>query len=306
MGVHVKENVHSAGVQVMKIMLALLIAVFTASVANAESKVAITYDDKIAKVAVENWYYEFAGATTGGILYRYDGKDLPLSREDIDAERQEATWSIESEKKIEAMVRKTIELVKEDWPVKDGDVVMIKPNLIANVRTVAHLGRGESPNALGITTDVRVAKAVALVALESGAKKVQFAEQPAVGNEMTNFLAYGYFKACDDLNLLYPGKCEIVSASGAYKFYKPSTGGLAIKEYAIPDVFMEADKLINVPVLKTHSQAAYTSGMKNIGIGTPTILVYGQAKNGLPHQNLLEVIADVNSIVKADRSTPHF
>ena len=43
-----------------------------------------------------------------------------------------AEWSKESEKEIEALVRDAVEIAG-GWPVKPGDVVLIKPNLVASI-----------------------------------------------------------------------------------------------------------------------------------------------------------------------------
>jgi uncharacterized protein (DUF362 family) len=86
-----------------------------------------------------------------------------------------------------------------------------------------------------------------------------------------------------------------------YRNYKAEkTGGLALHTYAIPELLVDTDIIISAPVMKTHLMAGVTLSLKNIGIGCPTPLIYGQMKLGLPHQRLSEVIVDVCSIVGID------
>ena len=65
-----------------------------------------------------------------------------------------------------------------DKIIRPGDTVLIKPNLFTNV-----------PNGTGLTTDVRVAEAVAKMALDCGAKRVVFAEGSSTNIEVKKVIA---------------------------------------------------------------------------------------------------------------------
>ena len=51
-----------------------------------------------------------------------------------------AEWSKESEREIEALVRDAVEIAG-GWPVKPGDVVLIKPNLVASIFFLLYHGK---------------------------------------------------------------------------------------------------------------------------------------------------------------------
>ncbi len=75
---------------------------------------------------------------------------------------------------------------------------------------------------------------------------------------------------------------------------------LAAKEYAIPNVVLDADVVISVAQLKTHGFAGTTGVLKNISIGVPPNQVYGAPKVGLRHDVLAKTMADVCEIVDTD------
>jgi uncharacterized protein (DUF362 family) len=210
-------------------------------------------------------------------------------------------WTKESEEAIEKMVRKSIELAG-DWPVKKGNTVFMKPNYVVDAWNRLTANKAKPEEIQSCVTDPRVIRGVALVALESGAGKVLIGELPAHGDSYATAKIYGCELVVKELAKEYPGKVELLDLKSVpFAYYKAEkTGGLALKEYAIPKILMEADVVISVPKMKTHMMAGITVSLKNIGIGAPTSTVYGQPKFGLPHQRLAEVIVDVCKIVGID------
>jgi uncharacterized protein (DUF362 family) len=213
-----------------------------------------------------------------------------------------AEWTPESAAAIEKMVRKAIELTGDCWPVKKGDTVLIKPSLVSDWWSMLLTGRTTPEDVQATVTDPRVVRGIALVALESGASKVLIGELPAHGDAYYSMIAYGYGRVEKELQEKYSGKIEVIDMRQMpEKAYKPeTTGGLCLKEYVIPEIFITADVVISVANMKTHSLAGVTGSLKNIGMGAPSIRAYGSPKLGLPHQKLAEIIADVNDIIKPD------
>jgi uncharacterized protein (DUF362 family) len=191
---------------------------------------------------------------------------------------------------IEQLVREAVEKAGGlDKVIHAGDTVLIKPNLVTNVS-----------NGTGITTDVRVAEAVARMALDCGAKKIVFAEgsstnigQAKYSKEVTQrcFLSTGYTDLAErmgatviDLNHAgkTPGGRELVR-NVDLKY------GLKKKSYWIAKRFFDADCVISVPVLKTHTYAGVTLSLKNyIGIAPADIyqapaIAVPASKFGLDH-----------------------
>lgn len=267
-----------------------LAVLFLVSLCCSESlagpKVAVVKTD-IAKSTAEDYKFSMA-------ILNYD-----FSKPVDKILKNESTWGPESQAAIEKVVREAIKL-SGDWPVKPGQTVFVKPNLVVGPRTMQGMNRLKSEEILATMTDARVARAVALVALESGASKVMFGDIPSGGDSYATAKGWGYEAVVDELNAKFPGKAVLMNLNAVpYKYYKPkNTGGLALKEYAIPEIFVNTDVIISVPKLKTHSFAGMSGSLKNIGMGVPINSVYGQSKWGLPHRRLPEVVVDVCDIVK--------
>ena len=277
--------------------IVLLVSLAFCVSAIAGPKVAVVKSDD-HKLVGEDYSLDYA--------FYHPGYDDQFGKENIEIINSIAQWGPESEAAIEKMVRKAINLAG-GFPVKKGDTVFIKPNLVEDIMVIVQWGwqNGKPATPKDIqceTTDPRVVRGVAIAALEKGAKKVMFGELPARGDGYVSAMHYGYKKMADQLNKKYPGRVELVDLkAGPYKFYKPKgTGGLALKEYAIPEILVNSDVVISVPAMKTHLMAGVTLSLKNIGIGAAATNVYGQFKMGLPHQRLAEVIVDVCDIVGID------
>jgi uncharacterized protein (DUF362 family) len=206
-----------------------------------------------------------------------------------------AEWSKESEKAIEAMVRDAVELAG-GWPVKPGDVVLIKPNLVTSMFFLWYSGKLTEEDFQGCFTDARIVRALAVMAKESGAKRIIVGEGPASGDGWAAFMQSGYVAMVEDLEK--EGiKVELLDFTDEpYTWVKSK--GLANPEYAVPKVATEATCVISVPALKTHSMTGVTLGLKNVAVGLLAGRVYGFFKYGAPHQKIPEWITDMCSIFK--------
>ncbi len=206
-----------------------------------------------------------------------------------------AEWSKESEKAIEAMVRDAVELAG-GWPVKPGDVVFIKPNLVTSMFFLWYSGKLTEEDFQGCFTDARIVRALVVMAKESGAKRIIVGEGPASGDGWAAFMQSGYVAMVEDLEK--EGiKVELLDFTDEpYTWVKSK--GLANPEYAVPKVVTEATCIISVPALKTHSMTGVTLGLKNVAVGLLAGRVYGFFKYGAPHQKIPEWITDMCSIFK--------
>lgn len=206
-----------------------------------------------------------------------------------------AEWSKESEKEIEALVRDAVEMAG-GWPVKAGDVVLIKPNLVASIFFLLYHGKTTEEDFQGCQTDPRIVRALALMAKESGAKRIIIGEGPAAGDGWAGFMQGGYLAMVEDL-AKEGVKVELIDFTHEpYTWVKSK--GLANPEYAVPKVVTEATCIISVPALKTHSMTGVTVSLKNVAVGLMSGRVYGFFKYACPHQKIPEWIIDVTSIFK--------
>lgn len=129
--------------------------------------------------------------------------------------------------------------------ISRGDVVLVKPNMSWD----------RSPRFAANTNPEVVAEVVKLC-LEAGARKVKVFDH-----------------SCDDPRRVYrrSGIMEAAKAAGAEVYYvepgrfsRVRIGGEVLKEWEVYRDALEVDKIVNVPVLKHHSLARLTMGMKNL------------------------------------------
>ena len=239
--------------------------------------------------------------------------------------RWETTWTSKGEKAIEDMVRKAVDLAG-GFPDVKGKNVMIKVNLVQDMWFVFSLEsqRARWTNTAmrdatwfnhqvqSILTDGRIARAVALICKEKGAKKVTIIEGPNAGQTHAYYLVYGYVDMAKKLNPAMDqwthkgGWLELYDASdsvadGTWKYYKPKRKGLhGLSEYPLPNNWVNADVRISIGKMKTHDNAGVSLTLKNVGIGIPPNRIVGAIKLGLPHDKTQWVVADVNSIAPID------
>jgi len=143
------------------------------------------------------------------------------------------------------ITRKAIDLLGGiDQFVTKGDVVMIKPN-IAFVRTPQQAG----------CTNPEVVSSLVKLCLKAGAKEVRVMDNP-VNLARDTYQKSGIEKAAKEAGarVIYPesDRLQSVSIDGNY-----------LKSQKVFTDIIEADKLINVPILKTHTFTRLTMGMKN-------------------------------------------
>jgi uncharacterized protein (DUF362 family) len=209
-----------------------------------------------------------------------------------------AEWSKESEKEIETLVRDAVEIAG-GWPVKPGDVVLIKPNLVVSVFFLVYHNKTTEEDFQACQTDPRIVKALAVMAKESGAKRIIIGEGPAAGDGWAGFMQSGYVAMVEDLE--QQGiKVELLDFTHEPYTWVPSKKGLANPEYAVATAATEANRIISVPALKTHSQTGVTLSLKNVAVGLMAGRVYGFFKYGCPHQMIPQWITDIDAMFKID------
>jgi uncharacterized protein (DUF362 family) len=128
--------------------------------------------------------------------------------------------------------------------ISKGDVVVIKPNI----------GWDRLPSQAA-NTDPGVVETLVKMTLECGAKKVNV-----------------FDNTCNDPRRCYKrsGIEDAVKKAGGNieyidprKFKEMNINGVSLKKWEVYTPALECDKFINVPVLKHHSLAHLTAGMKN-------------------------------------------
>jgi uncharacterized protein (DUF362 family) len=156
--------------------------------------------------------------------------------------------------------------------ISRGDIVVVKPNI----------GWDRTPEQAA-NTNPEVVSTIIKLCFEAGAKKVKVFDRP-----------------CNDPRRCYKqsGIADAARNVGAdvryvdkRKFKKVKLGGLALKEWPLYTEILEADKVINVPIAKTHGLATLTLGMKN------WMGVMGGWR-GRIHQRLDKSLVDIAKVIK--------
>lgn len=156
--------------------------------------------------------------------------------------------------------------------ISRGDRILIKPNI----------GWDRTPEQ-GACTNPEVVKALIELCFESGARSVKVMDNPCNPARRT-YARSGIAKAAKDAGADVP-------LPNSHKLKKMSLGGEWLKAWEVYSDFVEADKIINVPVAKSHSLSRVTLGMKN------WLGALGGNRNQL-HQNLDLAVIDLAAFFK--------
>lgn len=154
---------------------------------------------------------------------------------------------------------------------KKGETILLKPNMAWD-RTPEQ----------GANTNPYLVAEVAKQFLRKGAKKVIVADVPCNEKnkvmERSGILKEGKGAGAD---VLVPETEEIVYF-----------GGKAIEKFEVGDIFLKADRIINMPVVKVHSLAGITCCMKNW---------YGvlMGRRNRLHQDIFQSVVDLTYAVKS-------
>ena len=175
----------------------------------------------------------------------------------------------------ERLTRKAIELLGGmSRFISKGDVVWLKPNM----------GWDRTPEQAANTNPVVIGTLVKMC-YEAGAKKVLVSDNP-----------------CNPARMTFPrsGIQAAAKAAGAQvafmderHYKKMAVNGKVLKEWEIYADVVEADKLINVPVVKHHELCEVSLSMKNL-MGS-----IGGARNRL-HQDIHNTLPDLAAFFKPD------
>lgn len=156
--------------------------------------------------------------------------------------------------------------------ISRNDIVIVKPNI----------GWDRTPE-YAATTNPEVVSTVVRLCYEAGAKQVKVFDRP-VGDPRRCYKQSGIADAAAAAG-------GIVSYVDERKFRDVKLPGIALKSWPLYTEAMEADKIINIPIAKTHNLSTLTLGMKNwMGI-------MGSSR-GRIHQKIEGSLTDVAMFMK--------
>ncbi len=185
---------------------------------------------------------------------------------------------------IENMIRQAVQDAG-GWEdiISDGDLVVLKPNLVAVPPTPApHFCNGK-------VTDPRILEITAKLVKETNPSgKVYIMESGAVTDSYEDMQNLGYTELdyIDSVIALeWTGRSfddtmlHSVSLPDELSLYpddqKPNNG----RPIYLHKTYFDADVIISVPVMKNHATAGITGAVKNVGIGATPPKIYGSDNN---------------------------
>jgi uncharacterized protein (DUF362 family) len=182
-----------------------------------------------------------------------------------------------------ALLKKAIQQALDllDSPLKDvgpGDMVVIKPNITADSISWRR----------GIVTNTRLVRAIIEVVAERNPREILIAEAIAIGLDVKKAYSFlGYDKIARETG------ARLVDLYDEEFVDIPVTGSNLHSSMQIAKTIVEADFLINVPVMKTHVAVGISVCMKNL-MGT----ISREQKRKFHFFGIAGSVVDLNSVVK--------
>jgi uncharacterized protein (DUF362 family) len=158
--------------------------------------------------------------------------------------------------------------------VKNGDDVIVKPNICVDYRTYEY----------GATTNPQVVAALVELCLGAGARRVRVMDSPFGGGAKSAYARSGIADAVAAAG----GEMEIMNPAKFRDTKFPD--GRDIRTWPVYQEVLAADVVIDVPIAKHHNLARLTLGGKNL-------MGVIQNRSGI-HANLGQRIADLVSLVR--------
>lgn len=177
------------------------------------------------------------------------------------------------------MVRKAVSLIGGFGPLAlGGKSVLVKPNVV---------GRHGNPT----TTNPAVVAAVVKVLYEAGAGKVFVGDMSALirGSTKKNMERTGIMQAARDAG------AETLFFED-HGWVKVKVGGKYLKEVSVTEWIYKVDKVVNLPVIKTHEYAGYSICLKNFVGATH----FGQRPYLVNPLRWEEVVTELNLAYRPD------
>jgi uncharacterized protein (DUF362 family) len=185
---------------------------------------------------------------------------------------------------INTMIRQAVVMAGGfDTLIHEGDLVVIKPNVIAGRAQNASFSNSFPDSANGIATDYRIIQVVVNMVRENNSTgKIIMIEGSGYGLTRKNIEAIGYTKItgldsiiCLEENIT---KWYDTNSANLVKVSLPAGKNLyssANNKYYLHKIYHDADVLISLPCLKSHFLTGITGSVKNVGIGATPVEMYG-------------------------------
>src|SRR3989344_8904269 len=180
--------------------------------------------------------------------------------------------------KVYKAVHKAISDIGFD--IKPGSKVLLKPNVLSNKRPED-----------GITTHPSVIDAVCRILKEKDCSII-IAESSGFGSTIKNFEIAGIAGIARKYN------AKLVSLSSENLIVKKIPDAKVLKETRISKTLFDADLIINMPKMKTHSLVKYTGAVKNVFGCIPGAIKQDYHVIAPDEERFCQLLVDVYSLIK--------
>jgi len=170
--------------------------------------------------------------------------------------------------------------------VGSGATVLIKPNVV-----------NASRSGSGRITDARVTEAVAKMVLERDPKRVVIGEGSSVGYDFPGRLdSLHCLEASGTADVARRLGVDLVDLNRDETVWVQAEDAFLMDRFGVAKTALEADVILDLPVVKTHVRTGITCGLKNMKGVLP-----GDEKKRTHRLGLDRAIVDLNRVMK-----PHF
>ena len=187
----------------------------------------------------------------------------------------------------EDAVRRAIELAGGlPSEIGPGATVLVKPNVV-----------NASRSGSGKITDARVTEAVTKMALERGPRRVVIGEGSSVGYDFPGRLdSLHCLEASGTADVARRLGVDLVDLNRDETVWVQAEEAFLMDRFGVARTALEADVILDLPVVKTHVRTGITCGLKNMKGVLP-----GDEKKRTHRLGLDRAIVDLNRVMK-----PHF
>ncbi len=214
------------------------------------------------------------------LLKKPRGKQGPLHRENAYIAKGKSLVAAVGGEDVKSIVREAVSLIGGFHKIGvRNKTVLVKPNVVSSRKNPT-------------TTNPEVVRAVVSLLYEEGASKVYVGDMSALRTLPTskNMRKTGIGKAAAEA-----GAQVLFLEDYDYKTVALSKARY-IKEVAVSDWIFKVDRIINLPVIKTHRSAQYSICMKNL-VGTTHV---SQRPYLVDMKHWEEVVAEINLAYRPD------
>lgn len=187
------------------------------------------------------------------------------------------TVAVHSDESIKTMVSNCLQdLGGIEQLVSSGSRILLKPNMVV-----------AKPNNTGATTNPLILDALIELLVCTSPCEIIIGESSEVGHDTMQA-----YKVTGVYDVAQKWKATLLDFKKDHHTYIDVPNGKVLKKVLIAETVQKVDYLINLPILKVHSQTTVTIGMKNL-----KGCMHDQEKSRFHRLNLHQCITDLNTVI---------